>query len=56
MLLIILLLSLGVCHTDANQDTEGLENLVEKLEFRLRDMETRMRDEKEKMEVRLEDK
>ena len=57
MLLTILLLSLGLglCYTDANQDTEGLENLVKKLEFRLRDMETRMRDEKEKMEVRLEE-
>ena len=57
MLLTILLLSLGLglCYTDANQDTEGLENLVEKLQFRLRDMETRMRDEKEKMEVRLEE-
>ena len=47
MLLTIILLSLGLCITDAKQDAEGLKNLVE---FRLRDLETRMQDEKEKLE------
>ena len=30
-----------------------MENLFEKLEFRLREMETMIQDEKEKMELRL---
>ena len=53
MLLPILLLNLVLRLTDAKsspaEDLEGgLENLVEKLEFRLRDKETRMQEEKEK--------
>ena len=32
-----------------------MENLVEKLEFRLRDVETRMQDENEKLEMKLQD-
>ena len=60
MLLAILLLSLVLLSlTDAGpadaksspkQDLEGLENLVEKLELRLRDMETKFQGEKEKLE------
>ena len=60
MLLKILLLSLVFCLTYAGTDVksspqQGLENLVEKLESRLRDMETRFQDEKEKLESRLEE-
>ena len=54
MLLAILLLSLvlptltSAGPADAKHGTQDLENLVEKLEFRLRDMETRMQVETEK--------
>ena len=55
MLLKILLLSLVLGLTNADADAtsarqatlEGLEALVETLEFRLRDVETKMQDEKE---------
>merc|ERR1711934_985703 len=63
MLLTILLLNLVLCSlaTDAGVDgkstpntgLEGLEKLEEKLELRLRDMETRMEVEKEKLEMRM---
>ena len=67
MLFTILLLSLVLPSlTDAagdarfapKQDSEGSENLVQKLESRLRDMETWMQDEKnekEKLEVRMQE-
>jgi len=64
MLLTILLLSLILsslanaradAETSPKQGSEGLEKLIEKLEFRLRDMETRFQDEKEKLELRLEE-
>ena len=49
MLLKILLLNLVLCLTDAGAYAKpGSNDLVEKLELRLRDMETRMQDEKEK--------
>ena len=54
MLLAILLLSLILPNltnagpADAKHGTQDLDNLVEKLEFRLRDMETRMQVETEK--------
>ena len=60
MLLTILLLSLLLCLTDAagkdaksssKQCSDG--GLEEKLESRLRDMETRFQDEKEKLEERM---
>jgi len=59
MLLTILLLNLAfssLADADADaesspkQGSEGLENLVEKLESRLRDVETKFQDEKEKLE------
>ena len=63
MLLKILLLNL-VLYSLPNADADAksspkqglevsLENLFEKLEFRLREMERRIQDEKEKMELRL---
>ena len=54
MLLAILLFNLVLPNltnagpADAKHGTQDLENLVEKLEFRLRDMDTRMQVEKEK--------
>ena len=65
MLLTILLLNLVLRLAEAGADAEsspkeglegGFENLVEKLEFRLREVETRMQDEKEKLETRLNEK
>ena len=63
MRLKILLLNLYLCSlTDAASDDKsrpkqglegGLKNLVEKLEFRLRDMETKMQDDKERVEMRM---
>ena len=59
MLLTILLLNLALSSladagTDAKSSpkkgSEGLENLVEKLESRLRDVEAKFQDEKEKLE------
>ena len=48
-----------VAHTDAESSPqlglEGLQNLVEKLESRLRDVETRMQEEKYILEFRLEE-
>ena len=65
MLLPFLLLNLGLCLTSVGADAkslsnEGLEDLVEKLEFRLREVETRLeskekeKDESKKREKRLE--
>merc|ERR1712172_115385 len=61
MLLTALLLNLIICLlTDGGTDAksspqQGLEDLVEKLESRLRNVETRFQNEKEKLESRLED-
>ena len=56
MLLKILLLGLVFCLTDAKSSPQqDLEDLVEKLESRLRDMETRFQDEKKKLELKLEE-
>ena len=66
MLLPILLLNLVLCLTDAGADaksspepgSEGLENLVEKLESRLRDMEKRLEETEQnnqEMKRRLEE-
>merc|ERR1712110_129592 len=57
MLLTILLLShvlylTNAVAADANlRPNQGLENLVEQLEFRLREVETRMQDDREKLEM-----
>ena len=56
MLLSILTLNLVFCITSADAKSlpkQGLEDLVENLEFRLRDVETRMQGEKEKLELTL---
>ena len=58
MLLSILILNLVLCLTWADAKSspkQGLEDLVEKLEFRLRDVETRLESKEKDMEA-LEDK
>ena len=59
LLLSLILSCLVVAHTDAESSPkpglEGLQNLVEKLEFRLKDVKTRMEDEKNILEFRLEE-
>ena len=58
MLLSIVILNLVLCLTWADVKSspkQGLEDLVEKLEFRLRDVETRLESKEKEMEA-LEDK
>ena len=59
LVLSLILSRLIVAHKDAESspklDLEGLQNLVEKLESRLRDVETRMQEEKYILEFRLEE-
>ena len=59
LVLSLILSRLIVAQKDADSspklDLEGLQNLVEKLESRLRDVETRMQEEKYILEFRLEE-
>ena len=60
MLLPILLLNIVLCLTRVAADAkssskEGLEDLVEKMEFRLREVETRLESNEKEMEARLDE-